>query len=304
MGELQWALLIVCAVLVVALYFFSRRGKADELDGIESDKSADSSAQPDLFARSEASYDEFGVGRPRARGTSAPAAAEPAMPRAATPGVPAPAPGSSALRPPSMGSLLGGGAPASGGRSAPSLLGAAAPAEPEPAAPLARNEPAVDFAAAPLPQPVAEPAPVPRTPPPASTKLVALLVAPIEETDIRGAQLHQALGAQGLRFGAGDLYHRMLGGRIVYSVASLIKPGKLIPAEAERFSTKGLTVILNLPGPVPAEVAFDDMVATTRVLAAALKAEIFDTRRERLTDEIVEALRAEIRLWAAGTPGA
>lgn len=294
MGELQWALLIVCAVLVVALYFFSRRGKADEFDGNPSDKAGDPAGQPDLFARSEASYDEFGVGRRRARGTS-----EPAVPRATAPGVPAPTPGSSSLRPPSVGSLLGGAA-ASGTRSAPSLQGTLPAAEPEPAAPTARNEPVAFDAAAVL----AVPEPAPRPLPASNTKLVALLVAPIEETDIRGTQLHQALGAQGLRFGAGDLYHRMLGGRIVYSVASLIKPGKLIPAEAERFSTKGLTVILNLPGPVPAEVAFDDMVATTRVLAAALKAEIFDTRRERLTDEIVEALRAEIRLWAAGTPGA
>ena len=32
MGELQWALLIVCVVLVVALYVLSRRGKSDDAD--------------------------------------------------------------------------------------------------------------------------------------------------------------------------------------------------------------------------------------------------------------------------------
>lgn len=293
MGELQWALLIVCAVLVVALYFFSRRGKADELDSTESDKAGGPAAQPDLFARTETSYDEFGVGRPRSRGTAA-ASPEPSVPRASAPGVAPPAAASSGLRPPSVGGLLGTPQLTSGARSAPSLLSSAPVPQDEPPVSPSPAPPAVDAVSA----------PVPRAQPASPTKLVALLVAPIEETDIRGVQLHQALNAQGLRFGAGDLYHRMLGGRIVYSVASLIKPGKLIPAEAERFSTKGLTVILNLPGPVPAEVAFDDMVATTRVLAAALKAEIFDTRRERLSDEIVESLRQDVRAWSETNPAA
>lgn len=129
-------------------------------------------------------------------------------------------------------------------------------------------------------------------------KLVALIVAPTEETDILGPQLHAALAAQGLKFGEGEVYHRHIGGRIVYSVSSLLKPGKLIPAEAENFSTKGLTVVLNLPGPVTPVVAFDDMLATTRAIATALKLEIFDARRERVTDEVGKKLRGEVEDWA------
>ena len=88
-----------------------------------------------------------------------------------------------------------------------------------------------------------------------------------------------------------------IGGRIVYSVAGLIKPGKLIPAEAASFSTRGLTVVLQLPGPVQGDVAFDDMATTTRALAAALKAEVFDVRRQRLTDEVATSLRADVADW-------
>ncbi|HKY90057.1 MAG TPA: cell division protein ZipA C-terminal FtsZ-binding domain-containing protein, partial [Nevskiaceae bacterium] len=128
-------------------------------------------------------------------------------------------------------------------------------------------------------------------------KVVALIVAPTEETDILGPQLHSALQAQGLKFGEGEVYHRMIGGRIVYSVAGLIKPGKLIPAEAADFSTRGLTVVLQLPGPVQGDVAFDDMATTTRALAAALKAAVFDMRRQPLTDDIAAGLRADVADW-------
>lgn len=286
MGELQWALLIVCAVLVIALYVFSRRSKRSDREGGDFDAPGDPASQMDLLTRPDPAFDEFGVGRARPRGGSAggdPGASRP-MTAPAQPSVAA------LLKPPNVGP--GSGAPGSTGapRSAPMLnpVNGAAPASA-------------------VPVPTATPAPAAKRPVTSSsspTKLVALLVAPVEETDIVGVQLHQALNAQGLKFGAGELYHRLIGGQVVYSVASLIRPGKLVPKDAETFSTKGLTVILNLPGPVSAAVAFDDMVATTRALAVALKAEIFDAQRERLTDERVSALRTEVREWALANSAA
>jgi hypothetical protein len=254
MGELQWALLIVCVVLVVLLYLFSRR-KRDEGPGREDPDlaaPAAESAQSDLFSAprpSPAGYDEYGVGPKRTRGTGAPGPAEPELraPPRMPPIAPAPAPTPPFASAPSA-------APAGGSRT-PSVIGAGEP------------------------------------------KVVALIVAPTEETDILGPQLHTALQAQGLKFGEGDVYHRTIGGRIVYSVAGLIKPGKLIPAEAASFSTRGLTVVLQLPGPVQGDVAIDDMAATTRALAAALKAEVFDMKRQRLTDDIAAGLRSDVADW-------
>lgn len=281
MGELQWALLIVCAVLVVALYVFSRRGKNAEGEGAEPDApDQPATQQMDLLTRADPAYDEFGVGRPRPRGLAAQADPGTSRPMTSAP----PKPSAASLLRPSSGASAPGllpAAPGSATRSAPSL-------QPAAAAPT----PAAAAAAAAVAKPAAGPG-----------KLIALLVAPVEETDILGVQLHQALNAQGLKFGAGELYHRMIGGQIVYSVASLIRPGKLVPAEAGTFSTKGLTVILNLPGPVSAAAAFDDMIGTTRALAAALKSEIFDARRERLTDAVVADLRSEVKEWALSSGG-
>jgi cell division protein ZipA len=252
MGELQWALLIVCLVLVVAVYVFSRRNREEADDGEHASSGRDGAGgdQLDLLApRSDANFDEYGVGRARPRGQ-------------------APSLGGDAPRepsPPTMATLLN------------PLPGQA------PVAPRQLIEPAAAPASA---------GPVP------AGKMIALIVAPTEETDILGPQLHAALAAQGLKFGDGELYHRSIGGRVVFSVASLLKPGKLNPAEAENFSTKGLTVVLNLPSVVTPTVAFDDMLATTRALAAALKLEIFDARRERVTEELGKKLRVEIEDWA------
>ncbi|WP_420465752.1 cell division protein ZipA C-terminal FtsZ-binding domain-containing protein [Panacagrimonas sp.] len=241
MGELQWALLIVCVVLVVALYVLSRRAKSEDGDDSTEDallRGADEQGdQLDLLAprKPPQGYDEYGVGRPRKRGgepsMDAPKAREPASP-------------------PSVATLL---------------------------KPSTQTAPAA--------------AAVPARP-------VALIVAPTEEIDILGPQLHQALAMQGLRFGEGELYHRLIGGRSVFSVASLLKPGKLVPTEAETFSTKGLLVLMNLPGPVSPTVAFDDMLGTTRALAVALKADIFDASRQRVDDAVASSLRQDLQAWA------
>ena len=253
MGELQWALLIVCVVMVVALYVLSRRGKSgapdsDDANSLFSSRESGGDQLDLLAPRADGGYDEFGVGRKRKRGEGlvddAPLTVrEPPAPSMAT--LLNPLPGQSAVSP--------------------------------------RITPEAPPAAAAVPL---------------STKMVALIVAPTEETDIQGPQLHAALIAQGLRFGEGEVYHRSIGGRAVFSVASLIKPGKLIPADADTFSTKGLTVVMNLPGPVTPAVALDDMLVTTRALASALKAEIFDARRQRLSDDVAAALKDEITDWA------
>ncbi|MGQ0622711.1 MAG: cell division protein ZipA C-terminal FtsZ-binding domain-containing protein [Panacagrimonas sp.] len=287
MGELQWALLIVCAVLVVALYVFSRRSKRTDRESGDFEAPGDPASQMDLLTRPDPAFDEFGVGRARAR--NSPLASDPGASRPMTAAPPAQPSVAALLKPPSVGPGAGatGFAAPNEPRSPPSLVSGRAAASATVASPPATTT-ARRAAASPS----------------SPTKLVALLVAPVEEIDIGGVQLHDALRAQGLKFGAGELYHRLIGGQVVYSVASLIRPGKLVPSQAETFSTKGLTVILNLPGPVSAAIAFDDMVATTRALATALKSEIFDTRRERLSDELATTLRNEVREWALASSAA
>jgi cell division protein ZipA len=129
-------------------------------------------------------------------------------------------------------------------------------------------------------------------------KIVSLLVAEREGTHIFGEQLHDALRAQGLEFGARQIYHRMVDGRPVFSVASLIKPGYLDPAQAKNFSTPGLAVFMILPGPVPPLTAFQDMLHTAQALANSLNAELYDSKRQPLTPLGMRALQTDVENWA------
>lgn len=226
MSPLQWALLVVGAVAVIAIYVYSRR----ERGAAQRPRRAAAAAEPqppaigavdqmDMFARG--GFDELGVGKPRKR------------------------------VPPSM--------------------------------PGAEEAPAAE-------------APAQRAP--VEDRIVAVLIAEREGTAIFGPKIHAALRAQGLSFGDKKIYHRIDGGKPVFSVASLIKPGYLDPAEQQGFSTPGLSVFMLLPGPMPPETAIGDMLGTARALAQQLNAELFDSNRQPLGPAGEKALIADIKAWA------
>jgi cell division protein ZipA len=258
MTPLQWALLVVGAAAVIAIYFFTRRdrdrgrrrhsSRRRQAPPIGTDTRTGNPAagldQLEMFGGGSGEFDEFGVGKPRKR---------------VTPGMPGPAP------------AAGGAAP--GPSLTPSSAAVAAPA-PSAAATVAQPE----------------------------DKLVTLLIAEREGTAIFGPKIHAALQRQALVFGDRRIYHRYEPAagneEAVFSVASLIKPGVLDPAEQQGFSTPGLTLFMILPGPARPQAAVADMLATARALARELNAEVYDSNRQPLSAESERALTAEIDTWA------
>ena len=136
----------------------------------------------------------------------------------------------------------------------------------------------------------------------APQKIVALLIAEREGTHIFGAQVHSALRQHGLEFGAKQIYHRLADGDAVYSVASLLKPGFIDPADAANFSTPGLSIFMVLPGPLPAVSTFREMLATAQSLAKSLNAGVYDMRRQPLSPEMTLKLEREVEQWARQNP--
>lgn len=187
--------------------------------------------------------------------------------------------------------------------------GVAAPAVAEPrTGPSAESRPGFDEFGVGKPRKANAGAPAPRTAPtvaPAAAapqvpeKVIGLYIAEHEGTNILGPKIHAALEARGLRFGARRIYHRFEGEQAVFSVASLVKPGALDPAEAEGFATPGLSVFMTLPGPVRPVAVFQDMLDTARGLARALNAELYDTeQRAPLSPERERALHEQVEDWA------
>lgn len=136
----------------------------------------------------------------------------------------------------------------------------------------------------------------------APQKIIALLIAEREGTHIYGPQVHSALRQHGLEFGAKQIYHRLADGESVYSVASLLKPGLIDPAEEHSFSTPGLSIFMVLPGPLPAVSTFREMLATAQSLAKTLNASVYDMRRQPLSPEVTLKLEREVEQWARQNP--
>lgn len=137
-------------------------------------------------------------------------------------------------------------------------------------------------------------------PKPVQEKIVTLLIAEREGTAILGPKIHLALQRQGLRYGDRRIYHRadMTGASVVFSVASLVKPGVLDPEEQQSFSTPGLSLFMVLPGKTTPQTALADMLATARALAAELNAEVYDAERQPLSLAAERVLVADIDAWA------
>lgn len=148
---------------------------------------------------------------------------------------------------------------------------------------------------------VADPVPVVPGPavPAVVPQLFGLYIAEYEGTNIMGPKIHAALAQSGLRFGHKKIYHRYDGDTVQFSVASLVKPGSLDPAEAEGFATPGLSVFMVLPGPGKPVEALNSMLDTARTLAKALNAELYDSQqRAPLTPSRELELRAQVEEWA------
>jgi len=178
----------------------------------------------------------------------------------------------------------------------------ALPEAPRPAVPEAPRAPG-DFdeygVGRPRKAPTVGQPPAAATVPKVPAAVIGLYIAEHEGTNIVGPKIHAALRDRGLRFGAKRIYHRLDGEHALFSVASLVKPGELDPDAAEGFATPGLSVFMQLPGPLNPVAAFQDMLDTARGLARALNAELYDTeQRAPLTPERERALHEQVEEWA------
>ena len=101
-----------------------------------------------------------------------------------------------------------------------------------------------------------------------------------------------------LRFGEHEIYYRMTiqsgKERPVFGVANIVKPGTFPVSDMENFTTPGLTLFLQLPGPLDGVEAFDDFVYTAERLAVELGGELRDEQQCVLTHQALMQVRERI----------
>lgn len=128
--------------------------------------------------------------------------------------------------------------------------------------------------------------------------VILYLMAP-EEHDYNGYELLQALLASGLRYGEKGIFHRheMKTGRghVLFSLASVNKPGTFELSKMGSFSCPGLVLFLLLKRVLDPMMAFDSMLETARQLSEDLGGEVWDQDRKLLNMDKVAQIRIRIR---------
>ena len=134
-------------------------------------------------------------------------------------------------------------------------------------------------------------------------RIVAIRVTAPSPSRFEGSLLQEALAAEGFEFGRYQVFHRLdKSGRPVVSLASLREPGTFDPATMAGAAYAGVALFSVLPGPVPAQQAFEELLAVGRSFAGRLGGNLQDERGAPLSVQRVAQLREEMmnldRDWA------
>jgi cell division protein ZipA len=138
----------------------------------------------------------------------------------------------------------------------------------------------------------------PKTPPPEPDKVVTLFVLAPTGVPFPGSFIFEAMQTAGLQYGDMEIFHcidRQQGREEpLFSVANMIEPGTFDLSAMAGFTTSGLVLFLQLPGPVDPVQAFDRMVEAARSLADSLGGTVCDATRSALTNQTIGHMREDV----------
>jgi cell division protein ZipA len=131
---------------------------------------------------------------------------------------------------------------------------------------------------------------------PGFEEVIALRLVPRSQGTFDGDSVAQGLITAGLARGEYDIFHYRPPGADapVFSVANLVEPGTLREEDLAGQQLRGLTLFLLLPGPMAGSEALREMVASGRLLANYLDADLQDDTGGSLTRQTEELLKEQI----------
>lgn len=117
--------------------------------------------------------------------------------------------------------------------------------------------------------------------------LVLHVVAP-EGQELQGAELLPCLLSLNFKFGDMDIFHRHQdnagNGKVLFSMANMLKPGVFDPDKMEQFSTQGVVLFMTLPCHGDPLMNFSIMLNSAEQLADDLDGIVLDERRSPWTE--------------------
>ena len=112
-----------------------------------------------------------------------------------------------------------------------------------------------------------------------------------------GPAIEKAMQETGLQLSGMAIYQRLSSdgsNKVLYSIASMVEPGVFPVKEMQAFTTPGLTLFAQLPGPGDGLMIFSDMLYTAERLSAMLLGDLQDETHSALTKQTVEHMRERI----------
>lgn len=117
-----------------------------------------------------------------------------------------------------------------------------------------------------------------------------------------GRAITQAAAKSGLRFGAGNIFHMKnrlpSGAPHLFSLSNLESPGTFDPDKMNDFRTPALSIFMNVPAAYDPPAVFEQMIAAAQGVAKTLGGKLQDQDGRPLSDQGVQAIRAQIELIA------
>ncbi len=126
-------------------------------------------------------------------------------------------------------------------------------------------------------------------------KLVVINIV-ARDGSFAGPAIEKACKANDLKLGDMSIYHRYegSGGRVLFSMASMVEPGNFPAGGMAGFATPGLVIFTQLPGVRDGVEVYDEMLATANRLGELLHGELQDERHNKLTRQMEKHIRESI----------
>ena len=132
--------------------------------------------------------------------------------------------------------------------------------------------------------------------------LVIFHVVAQDTAKFTGPMIAHMMAELDLEYGNMGVYHynveRFNKKHSVYCVANMMKPGSFDLNAMENFTTRGLTMILRLPGPEDGLKSFNIMVEHAQRLSAYLNGDLLDENRNPLTKPTISLYKEQVQLFS------
>ena len=124
--------------------------------------------------------------------------------------------------------------------------------------------------------------------------LIVFYILPPAGHLFSGEGIHAVMTSAGLLLGEQKIYDYFFDNQILFSIANAVEPGVFEKENLSTFTTPGLALFMQLPGPMECRKALDTLLDVSNRLATALTGDLCDENRNVMTKQTLQHLKDKI----------